>query len=53
MFDFFAIFTTGGVVLWAKVMADAVARYDVLNALIKDVLLEEKTTKTSHIVQGH
>ena len=49
MFDFFCVFTTGGVVLWAKVMADAVARYEVLNALVKNILLEEKSTKSSHI----
>jgi len=44
MFDFFCIFTTGGVILWSKAFAEAVIRYDILNALIKDIILEEKNS---------
>jgi len=43
MFDFVCIFTTGGVVLWYKAFGDL--KFPLLNMLIKNILLEEKTSQ--------
>ena len=45
MFDFFCIFTTGGMVLWAKAMVDSLPRFDLINILIRDVIVQEKTNQ--------
>lgn len=50
MFDYFCIFTTGGVVLWYKAFVDL--RFDLINQLIKDIMIEEKTAKNYYISKG-
>lgn len=42
MFDYACIFTTGGVVLWCKAFYDTGIKLDLVNHLIKDVLLDDK-----------
>ena len=46
MFDFFCIFTTGGVVLWCKAFVEI--RFDLINQLIKDIIVEEKMGQTQY-----
>ena len=43
MFDLICIFTTGGVVLWSKAFFSEM-KFDLLNLLIKNVLLQEKAS---------
>lgn len=50
MFDYFCIFTTGGVVLWYKAFIDI--KFDLINQLIKDIMIEEKTAKDQFIHKG-
>ena len=52
MINFFCIFTTGGVVLWAKVMAEGVAQVDIVNSLVKNILMMEKTNQSSYSQGG-
>ena len=42
MFDYACIFTTGGVVLWCKAFYDTSLKLDLVNMLVKNVLLDEK-----------
>lgn len=42
MLDFFAIFTTGGVVLWYKAFVGEL-KFEMLNVFVRNVLLQEKT----------
>jgi signal recognition particle receptor subunit alpha len=46
MYDLFCIFTTGGLILWYKQMLPEF-KFDVVNSLIKTVLLDEKRTVDS------
>ena len=43
MFDYACIFTTGGVVLWGKAFCETGLKLDIVNMLIKNVLLDDKT----------
>lgn len=45
MFDYACIFTTGGVVLWCKAFCDSTIKLDIVNLLIKNVLLEDKSVQ--------
>lgn len=47
MFDYACIFTTGGVVLWCKAFYESGIKFDLVNHLIKDVLLDEKNVGKS------
>ena len=47
MFDYACIFTTGGVVLWCKAFYDTGVKLDLVNHLIKDVLLDDKNVAKS------
>lgn len=52
MFDYACIFTTGGVVLWCKTFYDSNLKFELINHLIKDVLLDDKNqNKTSQAYQ--
>lgn len=51
MIDFFCIFTTGGLLLWAKHFFDVkIEQY--INNLIKSILLEEKRTQEFLNING-
>jgi len=51
MFDYFCIFTTGGVVLWYKAFVEM--QFDLINQLIKDIMIEEKSAKSQFITKGN
>ena len=51
MFDFFCIFTTGGVVLWCKAFVEI--RFDLINQLIKDIIIEEKSGLTQYTFKDY
>mmetsp|Transcript_25080 Transcript_25080/g.28829 ORF Transcript_25080/g.28829 Transcript_25080/m.28829 type:complete len:333 (+) Transcript_25080:15-1013(+) len=51
MFDYFCIFTTGGVVLWYKAFVEL--KFDLINQLIKDIMIEEKTAKNQFIFKDN
>lgn len=51
MFDFVCIFTTGGVILWCKAFCDL--KLDILNIFIKNILLQEKSARTSYSYQDY
>ena len=51
MFDYFCIFTTGGVVLWYKAFVEL--NFDLINQLIKDIMIEEKTAKNQFIFRDN
>jgi signal recognition particle receptor subunit alpha len=50
MFDYFCIFTTSGVVLWYKAFVEM--KFDLINQLIKDIMIEEKTAKNQYTFKG-
>lgn len=50
MFDYFCIFTTGGVVLWYKAFVEL--RFDLINQMIKDIMIEEKTGMNQYIYKN-
>lgn len=50
MFDYFCIFTTSGVVLWYKAFVEI--KFDLINQLIKDIMIEEKTAKNQYTCKG-
>jgi hypothetical protein len=50
MFDYFCIFTTSGVVLWYKAFVEM--KFDLINQLIKDIMIEEKTAKNQYTYKG-
>ena len=51
MFDLVCIFTTGGVILFYK--AFCVLKFDILDCLIKKVLLQEKQSESSYFVEPY
>lgn len=51
MFDLVCIFTTGGVILFYK--AFCVLKFDILDYLIKKILLQEKTSETSYSLEPY
>ena len=51
MFDLVCIFTTGGVILFYK--AFCVLKFDILDCLIKKVLLQEKTSENSYFMEPY
>lgn len=51
MFDFFCIFTTDGEVLWSKTFVEV--NIEIIEKLVKDVILEEKTGLTQYTVKDY
>ena len=51
MFDLVCIFTTGGVILFYK--AFCVLKFDIIDCLIKKVLLQEKTSENSYFMEPY
>ena len=51
MFDLICIFTKGGVVLWSKMFCTA--GVELVNILIKNVILEEKTSMNQFVYQNY
>ena len=47
MYDLFCIFTTGGLILWYKQMLPEF-KFEIVNNLIKTILLDEKRTVDSY-----
>ena len=51
MFDLICIFTKGGIVVWSKFFCSA--GLDLVNILVKNVLMEEKTAQSQFIYQNY
>ena len=51
MFDLVCIFTTGGVILFYK--AFCALKFDIIDCLIKKVLLQEKTSEKSYLMEPY
>ena len=50
MIDFFCIFSTGGLILWYKQMGDF--NFDLINMLIRNILMDEKRNQDFYTVDG-
>jgi hypothetical protein len=50
MIDFFCIFSTGGLILWFKQFGNF--NLELLNILIRDILINEKRNKEFHQVDN-
>lgn len=51
MFDLVCIFTTGGVILFYKAFCDL--KFDIIDCLIKKVLIQEKNSETSYLMEPY
>ena len=50
MIDFFCIFSTGGLILWFKQFA--IFNVDLINNLIRNILMDEKRNQDYYTVDG-
>lgn len=51
MIDLVCIFTTGGVILFYKTLFTI--KYDIVDIIIKKVLIHEKNTETTHLIDPY